>query len=158
VRYGLNIFVVLMLVWLGSSGHWEPLLIGLGVLSCLLVVGIALRMRIADPEGAPLVLSLRGLLYVPWLAWQIAKANVDVARRILSPRLPIAPRVIRVKASQRSDLGRVIYANSITLTPGTVSLRVEGDEIVVHALTREAAEELQSGKMDRQVTRKEGRG
>ena len=82
---------------------------------------------------------------------------MDVAKRILSPRLPISPRVIRVKAGQQSDLARVIYANSITLTPGTVSLSLEGDEIEVHALTREAAEELESGKMDRRVTRTEGR-
>jgi multicomponent Na+:H+ antiporter subunit E len=149
---------VLLLVWLGSSGHWEPFLIGVGLLSCLLVVALARRMRIVDPEGAPLLLSIRALSYVPWLAWQIVKANVDVARRILNPRLPISPRVIRVKTSQRSDLGRVVYANSITLTPGTVSLRLEGDEIVVHALTREAAEDLQRGNMDRQVTRTEGRG
>jgi multicomponent Na+:H+ antiporter subunit E len=64
--------------------------------------------------------------------------------------------VIRVKAGQRRDLGRVIYANSITLTPGTVSIDVEGDEILVHALTREAAEGLRSGVMDRKVCEFEG--
>ena len=117
---------------------------------------LCLRMRIVDREGTPLELAARAPLYAPWLFWQVFKANVDVARRILTPRLPIAPRVIRVKASQKRDIARVIYANSITLTPGTVSLRLDGDEITVHALTREAAEELESGKMDRRVTRTEG--
>jgi len=152
-----SLFLVLCAVWLGWSGHFTPLLLGLGLASCLLVVLVSGRMHIVDREGAPLELAARAPLYAPWLVWQVFKANVDVARRILSPRLPISPRVIRVKATQASDLGRVIYANSITLTPGTVSLSLEGDEIVVHALTREAAEELESGKMDRRVSRTEGR-
>jgi len=157
VKYSVSLFLVLCAVWLGWSGHFTPLLLGLGLASCLLVVLVSGRMHIVDREGAPLELAARAPLYAPWLVWQVFKANVDVARRILSPRLPISPRVIRVKATQASDLGRVIYANSITLTPGTVSLSLEGDEIVVHALTREAAEELESGKMDRRVSRTEGR-
>jgi len=116
-----------------------------------------IQVRIVDEEGTPLGLPLRALRYLPWLMWQIVKANVDVARCILDPHLPIRPTVIRVKAGQRRDLGRVIYANSITLTPGTVSIDLEGDEIHVHALTREAAEGLRSGVMDRKVTELEGR-
>ena len=89
---------------------------------------------------------------------EIVKANIAVALRIVSPRLPIRPRVIRVRAGQRTDIGRVIYANSITLTPGTVTVDTEGDHITVHALTPEAAEGVLSGEMDRRVTRVEGRG
>jgi multicomponent Na+:H+ antiporter subunit E len=152
-----SLLLVLAAVWLGWSGHFTPLLLGLGLASCLIVVLVSRRMRIVDREGTPLELAARAPLYAPWLVWQVFKANVDVAKRILSPRLPISPRVIRVKAGQQSDLARVIYANSITLTPGTVSLSLEGDKIEVHALTREAAEELESGKMDRRVTRTEGR-
>jgi len=143
---------VLGAVWLGLSGHLEPLLLGLGLLSCIAVVALARRMRLIDHEGAPIQLSLRALAYTPWLLWQIFRANVDVALRILRPRMPIDPRVIRVRAGQRSDVARVVYANSITLTPGTVSLRLEGDEIEVHALTAEAAADLQSGSMDRRVS------
>ncbi|MDP6037346.1 MAG: Na+/H+ antiporter subunit E, partial [Candidatus Latescibacteria bacterium] len=72
--------------------------------------------------------------------------------RVLSPGLPISPRVVRVVATQKTDLCRVIYANSITLTPGTVSLVLDGEEIVVHALTKEAADDVESGDMDRRVT------
>ncbi|MEE8216319.1 MAG: Na+/H+ antiporter subunit E, partial [Acidiferrobacterales bacterium] len=133
-----------------------PLLIGLGALSVLLVVTIALRMGVVDREGHPIHLSPKALLYWPWLAWEIVKSNVDVARRILSPTLPISPTVIRLKASQKSELGKVIYANSITLTPGTVSIDIDGDKIEVHALTREAAQALRTGDMDRRVTRFEG--
>ena len=149
----------LAVLWLLLSGHYTPLLLALGAASCLLVWYISDRMDLVDHEEHPLHLRpVKLVLYWIWLCGQVVISNVDVARRIIDPKLPIHPRLMKVRTSQRTELGQVIYANSITLTPGTVSLRVEGDEIVVHALTREAAEELQSGKMDRQVTRTEGRG
>jgi len=149
---------VLGLTWTLWSGYYTPLLLALGFVSVLVVVAICIRMGLVDDEGAPVELLPRLWAYLPWLMWEICKANVDVARRILDPRLPIAPRMIRVVAGQRRDLGRVIYANSITLTPGTVSVAVEGDEILVHALTAAAADGLAEGEMDRRVTRLEGRG
>lgn len=154
--HAISLALVLFALWLLLSGHYVPLLIGVGALSVLLVVTIALRMDVVDREGHPIHLSLKALLYWPWLAWEIVKSNVDVARRILSPTLPISPTVIRLKASQKSELGKVIYANSITLTPGTVSIDIDGDKIEVHALTREAAQALRTGDMDRRVTRFEG--
>lgn len=158
MKYSLSLACVLGLTWMVWSGHYTPLLLALGVLSVLVVVTIGIRMGLVDDEGAPVEILPRLAGYIPWLLWEICKANVDVARRIVDPRLPIAPRMIRVVAGQRRDLGRVIYANSITLTPGTVSVAVEGDEILVHALTAEAAESLDDGEMDRRVTRLEGRG
>ena len=107
-------------------------------------------------EGVLVDIAFRLPLYVIWLIWEIIKANVDVARRILDPRLPISPRMVRVKADQRHELSRVIYANSITLTPGTVSVDTEGDMILVHALTKPAADDVEAGKMGRQVKRLEG--
>ena len=67
-------------------------------------------------------------------------------------QLPIAPRIVRVNGTQKTDLCRVIFANSITLTPGTVSLDLDEEDIVVHALTEEAADDVQSGDMDSRVT------
>jgi len=158
VKYPLYLALVLFGVWMLWSGHTEPLLISLGVVSTVSVVAVCRRMGLIDEETVPLRLPLRAPIFLPWLLWQVVKANVDVARRILDPRLPIRPELIRVRAGQRDDLGRAIYANSITLTPGTVSVGVEEDEIVVHALTREAAEGLETGEMDRRVTDFEGRG
>jgi multicomponent Na+:H+ antiporter subunit E len=97
-------------------------------------------------------------VYWPWLLWEIVKANLEVARLILAPRMAISPTVIKVKASQPDELGQVIYANSITLTPGTVSIDVRDATIEVHAITREMAEGLQTGEMDRRVTQMEGAG
>ena len=131
MRYALVLAVVLSVVWLLLSGHTEPLLLSLGAVSVLAAVGLARRMGLLDAEAVPFKVTLRALLYLPWLLWQIVKSNLDVARRILDPRLPIAPRVIRVRASQKTDLGRVVYANSITLTPGTVTVDCEGEILTV---------------------------
>tara|TARA_B100001123_G_C15304898_1_gene1022306 strand:- start:486 stop:830 length:345 start_codon:yes stop_codon:yes gene_type:complete len=86
--------------------------------------------------------------YWSWLAKEIFKANIDVAKVILSRNMDLSPRMIRVPASQSSELGIVIFANSITLTPGTVSVDIEGDEIIVHALNEELADSLIAGDMD----------
>ena len=140
-------------LWFLLSGSYVALLLALGFASSVFVVAIALRMHIVDRETHPIHLHSAIVFYWIWLTWQIVKANIDVARRVLDPRLPISPNLLRVKVTQKSDLGRVSYANSITLTPGTVSVGVEGDSILVHALTREAAEALATGEMDRRVTR-----
>jgi multicomponent Na+:H+ antiporter subunit E len=102
-------------------------------------------MDVVDREGHLLHLYLRIIGYMPWLTIQIFRANVDVVRRVLGQSLPISPRMFRVRATQRTDLGRVIYANSITLTPGTVSVESEGSEILVHALTGGAAKGSELG-------------
>jgi multicomponent Na+:H+ antiporter subunit E len=153
----ISLTTVLFGVWLLMSGHYTPFLLGLGGLSTILVVAIALRMNVLDHEGHPIHLGSRILGYWVWLIIQIVWANVDVARRVLSPSLPISPQMLKVRATQRTELGRVIYANSITLTPGTVSVELEGNEILVHALTAEAAAELREGAMSRMVTSLEGK-
>ena len=128
----------------------------LGALSCVLVGWIAHRMDVADREGHPIHLTWRALLYWPWLLWEIAKSNIQVARIIMDRRLPISPRVIWVKASQPDELGHVIYGNSITLTPGTVSIDVKDHQIEVHALAEVFAADLETGDMDRRATGMEG--
>jgi multicomponent Na+:H+ antiporter subunit E len=148
---------VLFGMWLLLSGHFEPLLLGFGAASCLLVVLIAYRMDVVDREGHPTHIWHRALLYWPWLLLEIAKSNFAVARLILHPNLPISPVLLQVSASQKTDLGQVIYANSITLTPGTVSVELEDGKILVHALTEEGATALETGEMDRRVVALEGR-
>lgn len=122
------------------------------------VVAIAHRMDVIDDEGHPMHLGLRPLLYWPWLTLEIAKANIDLTRAIARPAMTIRPRVLSVPASQQSAVGRVIYANSITLTPGTVTLAVDGDRFTVHALTENAERSLATGDMDRRVRALEGEG
>ena len=154
--HSISLGLLLFGVWLLLSGFFEPLLLGLGVVSCLVVVLIAHRMDVIDREGHPIHLAWRIVIYWFWLALEIVKSNIDVARRILDPKLPIHPMLIRLPASQKSELGLVIYANSITLTPGTVSVQVEVGEILVHAIAEEPAEALRQGDMDRRVSAVEG--
>jgi multicomponent Na+:H+ antiporter subunit E len=139
-------------LWLLLSGHFEWLFLGFGVLSVAAAVFLARRMNAIDSEGFPMQMLRFVFLYWPWLAWEIGKSNIAVARLVLNPRLPISPTMIEVKATQRSDVGRVTYANSITLTPGTVTVAIEGDRFLVHALTRDMAADVESGGMDRRVT------
>lgn len=137
--------------WLLLSGYFVPLLLGLGAVSILLVVAIVLRMDAIDHESQLLHLTSRFTLYWAWLAREIVKANIDVVRCIWGPASAISPTQIRLTATQRTAVGKVTYANSITLTPGTVAMRLEGDQIEVHALTHDFAASLQDGEMDRRV-------
>jgi multicomponent Na+:H+ antiporter subunit E len=155
--YVLSAAAVLLVFWLIMSGIYTSFLITAGVIfSVAVAVFCAKRLGVVDREGLPVHLSLNALTYWPWLASQIALSALNVSRIILTPRLPISPVLIRVKMSQKSDVGKVTYANSITLTPGTISVDLEGDEILVHALTRKGATELAAGTMDRRVSRFEG--
>ena len=154
--HAVSLGLVLFGTWLLFSGIYIPLLLSMGVASCLAVVWIAHRMDVIDHEGHPIQLGWRALTYWVWLAIEIVKANIDVARRILDPKLPIHPVLVSVKAGQRSELGQVIYANSITLTPGTVSIRIDDNTILVHAIAEQPAEDIEAGAMDRQVTAMEG--
>lgn len=151
MKRALSLFLLLFAFWLLLSGHYDLWFMGLGFISSASAVFLARRMGIVDAEGLPLDLVPGLLRYAPWLFGTVIQANFDVARRILHPRLPITPRLIHVPAEQRTAPGQASYANSITLTPGTISLEVSDDEIEVHALSVDAAEDLQSGEMGRRV-------
>ena len=146
---------VLFVTWLLLSGHFDPLLISLGLVSCIASVVIARRMDVVDLEGHPIHITPRIFGYWLWLAREIVKANIDVARQVLSPHLPISPTLVRVKASQRSELCKAIFANSITLTPGTVTIELKDSTLLVHALSKDAAADLLEGQMDARVVRVE---
>lgn len=135
--------VVLLGFWLALSGHYTPMLISFGVGSSIFVVWVAHRMDVVDHEGVPLHLTWRFLVYFPWLMKEVFVANLQVAKLILDPKMPISPRMVVFHGSQETDLGRVIYANSITLTPGTITTGVEGKEYQIHALS---AADLETGE------------
>ena len=153
ITLGLGLFGL----WLLLSGHYDdPLLLTLGVISSIAVVFIAQRMDVIDHEGVRLRLRFGFIGYLAWLAKEIALANIAVAKIIISPSLPLSPLLFRVKTSQKTDVGRVTHANSITLTPGTVSVEVEDGDIIVHAIAGKLASDMAKGEMDRRVTAVEG--
>jgi multicomponent Na+:H+ antiporter subunit E len=132
------------------------MLITAGALSAVLCVLAAIRMRTADEEGVPVELFFGAVRYYPWLIWEIGKSAWAVTKIILQPGLPISPTMTVVTASQKTTDGMATYANSITLTPGTITVGVHGNELTVHALVREGALDLESGAMDRRVRQFEG--
>ena len=149
--------LVLAVVWILWSGHFEPLVVGFGAASVLLTVVFAKRLKILDEEGQPMGIFLVRLpVFVPWLIWQIIVSNIQVAKIILHPRLPIRSHLMRVPASQKTALGQVIYANTITITPGTVSLDLRDDVILVHALDDSLASQDDEGASDRMICWLEG--
>lgn len=152
----ISLFAVLYGTWLLLSGIWEPFLMISGAVASLLVVIIAHRMDVVDGEGHPIDLTWRALIYYPWLFWQIALSNLQVLRIMLHPGLPISPSAGWVPAGQKSSVGLVTFANSITLTPGTVALTVLDDRIHVHALTKGGLDDLMAGEMNRRVCQMEG--
>ena len=156
MKHAFNLTLFLFAIWLLLSGHYTPLMLVLGGLSTLLVVFLATRADLIDRETQPILLKPSVLLYWFWLGWEIIKSNIDVARRILAPGLPISPHVFTVRAFQKTDLGRVTFANSITLVPGTVTMDVDEDVFTVHALTQAAAADLKRGDMNRRVCSVEG--
>ncbi|HAT36911.1 MAG TPA: cation transporter [Gemmatimonadetes bacterium] len=149
---GLTLFAF----WLALSGHYTPLLLTLGVVSCVLVVYLSHRMEAIDQEGVPLQVSLRILAYLPWLLKEIFVANIVVAKVILRPQLKISPRIVFFHGTQKTDLGRAIYANSITLTPGTITTGVNGNEFEIHALRAADLETGEEQAMDLRCSRVEG--
>ena len=151
-----GLFGGLFLFWLMLSGLFSPLLIALGVVACLLATAAAWRLNILDREGQPLELLRGAITYWPWLIMEIIKSAWSVTKVVLHPQLPISPTMTVVKASQKTPSGIATYANSITLTPGTLTTGVSGHNLTIHALVKDGALDLESGGMDRRVSRFEG--
>jgi len=155
MRHKISLSIILLLFWLLNSGHYHYLILALGAASIAIVVLIAHRMDVVDHESQTIHLSLEYPRFGLWLIKEIVVANLTVVKHIWLGNKTITPTVKVIKASQTTDVGKVIYANSITLTPGTVALGLVNDEIMVHALIQENIESLESGDMDSRVSKLE---
>ena len=155
IPHTISLFVTLAAFWLLNSGHYTLLILLLGLISIALVLFIAHRMDVVDHESQPLHLTLKIPGYLAWLTKEIILSNISVVKHIWLGNQTISPVLTTVKSSQKTDIGKVIYANSITLTPGTVAVDLVGDQITVHALSRENIEALDGGEMDRRICRLE---
>jgi len=148
--------IALYLYWLVLSGMPDPFLLAVGAGGALGVAALAHRMEVADREGQPFHLAPAALGYWPWLGKEIFKSALEVSRIVLDPRLPVSPTLVRLRPQQKTTVGLVTHANSITLTPGTLSVEVEAEQFTVHAFTRDGAEALLAGDMNQRVARFEG--
>ncbi|GLQ19685.1 Na+/H+ antiporter subunit E [Algimonas porphyrae] len=137
LRFATILLIALAATWWVLSGYTKPLLLTLGAISLGLVLIMTIRMRIVDEETAPYLTVPQALAYFAWLMVEIVKANLAVVRAVVSPNLEVSPTLTKIPTGQKSALARTMFANSITLTPGTVSVDMQDDHILVHALLSE---------------------
>ncbi len=148
-------FVAMFTFWVVLSGMFDAFHLTLGVISCLLVAHFSHDLLFYGDNDQSWVRGLWGFItYVPWLFYQIIIANLQVAYVVLHPRMfeLIDPHVIRFKTKLKRPISKVIFAQSITLTPGTITVSIHDDEFSVYALTRNASESL-PGEMETRVAR-----
>lgn len=139
-RFVIVLTLALAATWWVLSGFTKPLLLTLGGISIAIVLLMCWRMKILDRETAPYMTLPQTLAYFGWLFVEIIKANVAVVKAVLSPDLEISPTMTKIPTTGKSDLAKTMFANSITLTPGTVAVEMAEDHILVHALLSEMSD------------------
>jgi multicomponent Na+:H+ antiporter subunit E len=147
----LTLLLLLVISWLLWSGLYKPLLMSLGAFSCVLSVYLANRMGFFRHQQNLLKLLPRLPSYWLWLLKEIIVSSWDVAKIILKPSMPISPSVVVLTSEAKTDVGQVIFGNSITLSPGTVTLDLHEGQVMIHCLSSESAEELQKGEANRRA-------
>lgn len=157
-QWTLRTVPLLAAFWLLLSGHYSVLFLALGTLSITLVCWISWRADASDHRGVPAGMLMRAPRYFLWLGKEVLLTSITVLRRIWTPRLVLCPVVGNTPAADMSALSQVAYANSITLTPGTLSMSLDDDYIEVHALDAANIEDLDAGHMLRRARRLEARG
>lgn len=149
-------WVLLAALWIGLSGYFDIIHLVFGFVSVTLVSALSHKhLTGGGSVSLGFARMVRLILYLPWLLWQVLVANIDVLLRVFGFR-EIDPCVVRFTPELTSEFGKVTLANSITLTPGTVTVDIEGDEFIVHALSREAADAVLAGSMEKKARQIEG--
>ncbi len=145
-------FIILFATWLVLSGHFDSFHISLGLICCALVAAMSHDLLFPDFQtGRNIGVFFRFSGYIPWLFYQIILANIHVAKMVLHPRMPINPEIIEFETKLVGGLAQTTLANSITLTPGTITVDIREGKYIVHALTSKVADDLLSGEMENKV-------
>ena len=146
------LFLTLAVLWLLWSGLYLPLMLGLGLASVVLVVWLTRRLETIDHESVPTHLGLKVISYWGWLVKEIVVSSIDVTRIVLSRDMPISPTMVQTQSKSKGVVRQVLLANSITLTPGTLTTDIDDDGLVtVHALTQSGADGVVNGDMNDRV-------
>jgi len=142
-----SLFIVIFFIWLILTNSLAISEIVVGLIASLTIAGIFKKHSFIRFDRK---ISLRTLLfafiYIPVLTWEMIKANIDVARRVLTPSLPLNPGFVKVKTDLKGNISKLTLANSITLTPGTLTLDVEEDILYVHWIDVKSIEEEEKKK------------
>jgi len=147
-------FIILFVFWMVMAGKFDIFHASLGVISCLFVAYMSHDLLFKEMKiGRKIKEVIRFILYIPWLIYQIILANLHVVRLALSPNMYelIDPHIMRFKVKIKKDISKVTFANSITLTPGTITADIIDDEFVVHALSQAVDDDLMTGEMEQRV-------
>jgi multicomponent Na+:H+ antiporter subunit E len=149
------LFFILFMHWIFWSGRFDAFHLSIGVVSCAFVTVIShdLYIKRKTLSSKMLVEAGRFIRYVPWLLYQIVLSNIHVASLVLRPTMPIEPGILRYKTRLKTDVALTTFANSITLTPGTITADIHEGEYHVHVLSRKVAEDLMTGEMENRVAR-----
>lgn len=154
------LFVVLLAFWALLSGQLDPhhnmYLMGSGVVCCGATVFFCARLNIIDAEMLPLRMLVGMVWYIPWLFWQVLLSNIHVAKVIWSSDMHIKPRMVKLPLKTKTAFGAMVYANSITLTPGTVTVDLGDGEVLVHALTDVTATDVEADLIQQKILKLEG--
>jgi len=137
MRFAFILTLAMVAAWLTLSGYFIPMILTFGAISIAIVVWMCRRMGILDGETVPYLSLLQTISYFVWLFIEIVKANVQVVKAVLSPDLEVSPTLVKIPLNTDVDIAETMFANSITLTPGTVSVDMQPDHILVHALLEE---------------------
>jgi len=156
-------FILLFAFWLLLSGHYDLFHVSMGLVSSVAIVLLNLRVRqyftfrdeLFRTSGMTVSLNLGRFIffYIPWLIWQVVIASLQVAYVVLNPRMPIRPSLLKFKTRLPNTSSKVILGNSITLTPGTITIQIQDDEFLVHALMDASSSSIIDGTLPEQVAR-----
>lgn len=149
----LLVFVILFGVWLVLSGHFDALHLAFGLVCSALVAQLSSDLLLTERPSRRLLAATWGAVrFMPWLLYEIVVANVHVVYLVCRPGR-LRPQIVRFRTHLRGDLARVFLGNAITLTPGTITLDIDGDEFIVHAVSDVSAASLRTGEMERRIGR-----
>lgn len=143
--------LLLIAAWVLWSGYLKPLLLGLGALSCVLTIWVVRRMGYFDDETFAFHYDWRLLGFWAWLGREVILSSIEVARVVLRRKVDVEPKIVDIDGKGLGPVDLALLGNSITLTPGTLTLDVYEGRLLVHALTPEGAAALQRGEMQRRV-------
>jgi multicomponent Na+:H+ antiporter subunit E len=152
-------FFIMFGVWVVLSGKLDPFHLSLGVISCAIVAYLSADLLRPSVRGL-LIMLVRWVPYLPWLIKEIIKANLHVTYLVFHPRMMdlIDPRIVKFRSKLESELALVTFANSITLTPGTITVNVSPDgDFKVHAIDKASGEPL-PGEMEARIAKAFGEG
>ena len=151
IKYLTSWSLILSAFWLVLSGFIKPLLLSFGVASVALVVFLIHRMNDNDSEEQKLALNLSFIKYIVWLTGQIVLSSVQVTKLVWGKNAELSPATAKLPIDKIPKRSRVLYANSITLTPGTLSIDLDDEHVTVHALHKSSIKELRHGEMTEQI-------